>query len=305
VRVAAVRPLLACVLLRGACGVEADTPAPPVEPVPIDVMTFNVLCSFCGAEGFDPWAARVEMIADVFARHDPDLLGLQELSFPPEIDQLLPQGYRALWFADQDEHGQARHFPDSTLFWRASRFEEREHGFFWLSPTPETAFSVGFASPQLPRVVAWVVLEDLEHGGELVFVTTHFDPNSPSQALSAPLFLERLEALAQGRPLVVTGDFNSEPDDEAYETLVGGADGGDLRLTDAWEVAADKRVLGHEPPHAPYPPETRIDHVFMDAVEGRWEVERWRADLTRYGEDERLPSDHRALSAGLLLHPGS
>ncbi len=33
------------------------------------------------------------------------------------------------------------------------------------------------------------------------------------------------------------------------------------------------------------------------------EVERFRVDLTRYGDEPRFPSDHRALSADVVLLP--
>jgi len=46
-------------------------------------MTFNVLCSFCNLREFDPWSERLAYFGDIFARHDPDLIGLQELSPPP------------------------------------------------------------------------------------------------------------------------------------------------------------------------------------------------------------------------------
>ena len=293
-------PALAALVLVACGGAGEPGAEPPPPPAPVEVMSFNVLCSFCGGREYDPWGERVAYLADVLARHDPDLLGLQELSFPSDVEQLLPTGYRAIWFSDQDEDGQARDFPDSTVFYRASRFEEREHGFFWLSPTPDEPFSTGLAGPALPRVVVWVVLADLEHGGELTFATTHFDPNSPSQARSAPLFLERLEPLAAGRPLVVTGDFNSDPGTEAYRILVEGRGEG-LALVDAWEEAAEREVVGREAGDPEYPAGERIDHVLYGGAGGAWETEAWRADLTRYGEERRLPSDHRALSARLVL----
>ena len=273
----------------------------PSGPVPLTVMSFNVLCSICGGADYDSWAARLEMFADVFARHQPDLLGLQEIMFPYEVEQVLGSEYRGLWYTGEPGEEEAP-FPDSTIGYSAARFEERERGFFWLSPEPDKPFSSGFSDgPQLPRVVAWARLTDLEHGGELVFVTTHFDPNSPSQERSSPLLLERLAPLGAGAPLVVTGDFNSEPDDPAYRTLVEGVGG--LALTDAFDVAASVELLSESDPPPAYDAAGRIDYVFLGGESVDWEVERFRVDLTRYGDEPRFPSDHRALSADVVLLP--
>ena len=76
---------------------------------------------------------------------------------------------------------------------------------------------------------------------------------------------------------------------------------GALTLTDAHELAAEvERVSTEEPPPA-YDPDGRIDYVFLAGDGVRWEVERFRVDLTRYGEEPRFPSDHRALSAEATL----
>jgi endonuclease/exonuclease/phosphatase family metal-dependent hydrolase len=102
-------------------------------------------------------------------------------------------------------------------------FEEVEHGFYWLSPTPDEPYSTGFANPQLARLVVWARLRALAEDHEFVFATTHFDNNSPSQELSAPLVLERTAALADELPVIMVGDFNSQPVDPAYALLLTGA----------------------------------------------------------------------------------
>lgn len=251
------------------------------EPPGLSVMSFNVLCSFCDPT-YDLWEERLPAFANIFRRHAPDLIGLQEIALRQEVDDVLGPSsrYEAIFF-DGDEA-----YPDATIFYDRARFELREEGHFWLSPTPDEPFSTGFAEGrQLARLVVWARLFDREADAELHFATTHFDNNTPSQARSAPLVVERLRSKT---PLVFVGDFNSQPADEAFSILT-------EHFADTHALAAEV-TLDYEEPTAPaYDPADRIDHVFVDDA-SKWEVERWSADLYRYGEEDRLPSDHRAIA---------
>src|SRR5262245_15802397 len=66
-----------------ACGNAdvAQPEQPPSVPASFRAMTFNVLCSFCGGDDYDPWGERLPYFKDLFARYDPDLIGTQELAF--------------------------------------------------------------------------------------------------------------------------------------------------------------------------------------------------------------------------------
>ena len=266
---------------------------PPGPPEPFTVMTFNVLCSFCGEGGYDPWDTRLGYFEDLFSRHDPDLLGLQELTFAFEVDQLLElrPGYAAVYYRRSDG---AFSYPDATVLYRAARFELLGHGFYWLSPTPDVPSSTGFASQQLPRLVAWTHLRDRQSRRQLYFATTHFDNNPPSQQLSAPLVIERTAEWAQ-LPVLVVGDFNSQPDDEAYLTLTEGD--GPVQLTNAQGSAASWSVETNQSPPPDYQLDERIDHIFV--APEQWVVQEWVVDLVLYGADGLYPSDHRAMVARL------
>ncbi len=265
------------------------------EPAPLRVMTFNVLCSFCDPS-YDPWEDRLAFFADTFARQSPDLIGLQEISFEQEVDQIRARSprYAAIYFDEVlPEDGERHPYPDATIFYDAERFDVLEHGFFWLSPTPDDPFSTGFSEGrQLPRLITWARLRDLDASQELVFASTHFDNNAPSQDRSAPLALERLIPIAGDTPLVFVGDFNSDPSDPAYQTLAGA-------LTNAFDRTTAWRTDSNEDPPPDYDPALRIDHIFL-RPSARFLVDDWVADLHVYGENQRPPSDHKAIAASLL-----
>lgn len=278
-----------------ACGGD-DAP----REVSLKAMTFNVLCSFCKPAEYGAWADRVPAFADILERHDPDLFGLQELTFPAEVDQILAlkSGYAAVYLRNVPSGPlNLDDYPDATIFYRTSRFELRDQGNFWLSPTPDEPWSTGFAEgAQLPRLVTWAKLRELGSGRDLLFVTTHFDNNAPSQDKSAPLLLERTAAAAGTLPTIVVGDFNSEPTTSAYQTLVSGA----YRLTNVFDLAQTWSVDTNQQPAPDYDLDSRIDHLFV-AGDGAWQSEQWTVDLHVYGDPARYPSDHRPMIATLTF----
>jgi len=270
------------------------TTGAPIWSGSLVVMTFNVLCSFCD-DTFDPWDDRVPWMGDTIARHQPDLVGLQELTFPEEVDELLAVApeYAAIWYGVDGRSP----YPDATIFYRTAVFEPVEHGSYWLSPTPDSPMSTGFADHfQLPRLVVWTILRRTDDGAELFFATTHFDNNSPSQELSAPLVLERTPAAAAQRPVIVVGDFNSRPDSTAYGILTTATD---FHFDDAFDLAPQWSMETNQRPMPEYDTTQRIDHVFVAGAP--WQVARWVVDTWHYGPNDLSVSDHFAIVAELAL----
>lgn len=74
------------------------------------------------------------------------------------------------------------------------------------------AVGVGREDGACERVATWVVLHDREGGREFLFVNTHLDHvGQVARDEGVNLLRERIEALRGDRPVILTGDFNSEP----------------------------------------------------------------------------------------------
>jgi endonuclease/exonuclease/phosphatase family metal-dependent hydrolase len=259
-------------------------------------MTFNVLCSLCSA-GYEPWDARVPYMADTIERHAPQLVGLQEVATAEEVAEILAAtggAYEALYWHDDDDA-----YADALVLYDPTRFSPLESGEYWLSPEPDVAFSTGFSDGfQLARLVVWVRLHDMLSDREILFATTHFDNNSPSQELSAPLLLERTELHGGAEiPTIVVGDFNAQPTDLAYEILTEGERGRGFALQDVFELAKTWSVDTNAPRRPDYAPETRIDHMFVSGA--AWASAWWTVDMHTYGPDSLYVSDHFAMAAEL------
>ncbi len=274
------------------------------DPQRVTVMTYNFMCSFCVNKDHDDWehkwAARVPWLHDVLVRHDADLVGLQEAQgvgdpIPNEIEQLiLPESSYAYYYyhwvpGDPLEFD----YPDAAVLWRKARFDKLATGQFWLSPTPDVAFSSGFAKggAQFPRVVVWVLLHDKQTNKDFYFANTHFDNNAPSQTLSAPLSLDVFGKMAVKHPVIFVGDFNASPEHEAYKILTQGVDGKGFHFQNALDLA---KTMGFLTNVAPLPDETQhleaIDHVFLGGA--TFDVTWWVQDFWRYGKLLQAPSDH-------------
>lgn len=272
---------------------------PPLGPW--RVMSFNVMCSSCTPQGYEAWSARVPHIGDTIRRHDPDLIGTQELFTGGEVVEIESEipGYTSIWFAGPTEED--LDYADAAIFYRDTMFEEVEHGFYWLSPKPDTPYSTGFDAPQLPRLVVWARLRALTEGVEFVFATTHFDNNSPSQERSAPLVLERTAALANDLPVIMVGDFNSEPADLAFEILTQGVDGSGPHFDDTFALAGDFRQDTNLDPPPTYDPVGRIDHIFTAGAP--WTATDWVVDQWGYGKSMMYTSDHFAIAVEIAVPP--
>ncbi|MCY1057335.1 endonuclease/exonuclease/phosphatase family protein [Nannocystis sp. SCPEA4] len=270
---------------------------PPLGPW--RVMTFNVMCAGCTPEGFEDWDARVPHIGDTIRRHAPDLVGVQELFLGEEVAQIeaeLP-GYTSIWFAKPD--AMSLDYADAAIFYRSDEFTEVEHGFYWLSPTPDVPYSTGFSIPQFARMVTWARMKAVAEDHEFLFATTHFDNNSPSQESSAPLVLERTAALATELPVIMVGDFNSRTDDLAYVRLTGGDGGAGPYFADAFALAGQWRSDSNLEPAPAYDPAQRIDHVFVAGAP--WQADDWVVDLWGYGPTMHATSDHFAIAVELAV----
>lgn len=204
-----------------ACGPDAAAPE-------VNVMSFNMRYDNPD-DGENNWQYRRERIARVITANDVDLFGAQELLAGQlnDLKELLP-GYAEVGVGREDGAGAGEFNP---VFYRADRFELLDWGTFWLSETPETAGSKGWDGA-CERLATWTVLRDAG-GRELFFINTHLDHmGEVARREGVSLLLARIDSLGGDRPVVLTGDFNAEPESEVIAHVV--ADG---RLRHARDVA--------------------------------------------------------------------
>ena len=260
------------------------------------VMSFNIRYDN-PADGEDAWPKRRDRAASMIRFHRADVVGLQEAlrGQIADLEAVLPQFG---WFgsgrsADRgDEH--------CAVLYRKDRLEVLAESTFWLSETPEAAGSRSWDAA-LPRIVTWGRLRDRRDGTVFHLFNTHFDHRGESaRRESARLLLRKIVEIAGANgPVVVTGDFNSNPTSEPYRILTtrdeaGGASG----LVDALQASS----CPHHGPTASWngfkaiEPGQRIDFVLV-----RPPVEVQQHGILSDTFDGRFPSDHLPVIAEVTI----
>ncbi len=250
------------------------------QPNPtFNVASFNLrLDTF--RDGMNAWPKRRAFVLELIRYHEFDIIGTQELLYNQIVDLQGMEGF-AYTGVGRDDGKRAGEF--SAIFYRTDRFRLLQSGDFWLSETPDTP-SRGWDARCCNRLCSWAHLLDTLSGVEFFVFNAHFDHQGEVARLeSAKLLVSRMQSIAQGHPIILTGDLNTTPGTEpilVIETLL-----------------RDSHTVSEMPPYGPVgtfsgfrinaPLANRIDYVF---VSNTVRVHKYGA-LTdsRHG---RFPSDH-------------
>lgn len=186
------------------------------KPMELNVMSFNIRMN-TPVDGENQWPNRKDVAAQVVKINQVDLLGTQEV-LPGQLNDLkqrLPN-YNAIGVGREDgkEKGEF-----CAVFYRKDRFEEEKSGNFWLSETPEIAGSKGWDAA-CERVATWAVLKEKSSGRKIFYINTHLDHmGQTARREGVKLLLTRTKELADGLPVIITGDFNATPDSEVIKLI--------------------------------------------------------------------------------------
>lgn len=174
-------------------------------------MTFNLRCGNAN-DGPDHWEHRRDLLTDVIRAAEPDVLAVQECI--PLQAEWLRDAFPEFAFHGTPRGGERAGQEMCGLFWRKSRLAAEQTGTFWLSESPDTEGSMGWDAA-FPRVVTWARFR-ADGGGAITVANAHLDHQGEvARAESCGLIRDRLPA----QSMVLMGDFNADPDGEAYQRL--------------------------------------------------------------------------------------
>ena len=271
---------------------------PPLSPPPLRVMTFNIRYDTPSDSG-NAWPHRRDWVAALIRFHAPDAVGLQEalLHQLTDLDTRL-RGFARVGVGRADGRTGGEF---SAILYRADRLTLIDSGTFWLSPTPEIAGSKGWDAA-IERIATWARFRDGRTGCRFLHLNTHFDHvGEAARQASARLIRRRGAALADGRPIIVTGDMNATPAREPYRILTRDTIDGALPLRDAFVVSRGE----HYGPTSTWnafrtiEPGRRIDYVLVSS-----RVRVIKHAILPDSWDGRFPSDHLPVLAEVELECG-
>lgn len=242
------------------------------------VMTYNVH-GCIGMDGkIDP-----ERIARVIARARPDVVALQELDVGRERTFGLDQAQLI-----------ARHLEMEFHFHPAMHMEEERYGDAILTHLPQRLVKTGLLPglpdmPSLePRGALWVAIE--VDGQEVQVINTHLGllQRERMAQVEALLGSEWLGNDQCRGPVILCGDFNSQPSSPVFSRLSG-------RLVEAQDAAPGHRPRGTFSSRFPT---LRIDHIFVSpGLEVTtidipvWQLARTASDHLPLVAEIRIPRD--------------
>jgi endonuclease/exonuclease/phosphatase family metal-dependent hydrolase len=203
----------------------------------LKVMSYNLRLD-TPYDSVNQWPNRIDKVVALIAKYNPDIIGVQEALHHQLQDLLknLPNySYCGVGRDDGKEKGEY-----SAILFRNSRFGLLDTHTEWLSETPEIPGSKSWDAA-ITRVYTIARFFDRDTKKEFLVVNTHFDHiGKIARAASSKLikaYLAGMKAGGSTAPVIVSGDFNSEPTEEPYLNMLN-EDHKDLILLDSRPAAS-------------------------------------------------------------------
>lgn len=184
------------------------------KPVDLNVMSFNIRYDNPD-DSLNNWQYRKDVAAKTIKNQNADIVGTQEVLVNQlnDLKSRLPE-YNAIGVGREDGIEKGEY---SAILYKKDRFKEIKSGYFWLSETPEVAGSKGWDGA-CERIATWAILEDISSKKQFFFINTHLDHvGKIARQEGVTLLLSRANALANGLPIIMTGDFNATPESDVIK----------------------------------------------------------------------------------------
>lgn len=256
----------------------------------IKVMTYNIRLDV-KSDGANTWSERKDFFTGQLKFYEPDVFGIQE-GLPNQVIDIaaaLPDYKYVSTGRDGNNQGEA-----SSIFYKKNRFDLKESGTFWLSETPDV-ISKGWDAA-LNRICTYLLLYDKLNKKYFWMFNTHLDHvGEVARTKSLELIVSKINSLnKQHYPVVLTGDFNTEPTEPRIQSLK-------QKMIDTRDVSVQKPFgpsgtfngFKHDEPVVKL-----IDYIFI-SKDSDWIVNKYA--VLSDSKDLHYPSDHLPVFVQLYL----
>ena len=258
-----------------------------VNNLELKMMTFN-LRVYVPQDGENSWPYRINKVARMITDHSPLVVGTQEGAhfMLKDIDSSLPD-YR--WTGQGRRGGMKDEF--CAIYYRHGELDIVDEGQFWLSETPEEQGSVSWNS-NYPRICTWAHFRVKATDQAFIFYNTHLDHISQeARENGIQLIWERISKHYEEKnlPIILTGDFNSKPDNLVVQFLRGEKEIASSKaiLKDAYSVLEGELGSTYHHEFSGEKTGEPIDYIFTTP-----NVEIIKTEVDRRMIDGGYPSDH-------------
>ncbi len=212
--------------------------APTGDTLPLRVMQYNICATDSTQTDTDgtkiTMDERIGHTLDIIRGHDPDILALCEINYlwtPRLIAEMTGEGCAYAGYGRSsrgityqgDRNSRETWDLYNLVLWKTDKYESVDQGTFWCSATTTKPNSFTWEDGlvgDFARAINWVILRDRATGGEFFVLCGHIDAKvAEARRRSAALIVEQATKLADGRPIMLLGDWNANEKSSAYAEL--------------------------------------------------------------------------------------
>ena len=161
------------------------------------------------------WEKRCQVICDQVNFMSPDIFGAQEVLHTQLVDMLAGlDGYDYIGVGRDDGKTGGEY---AAIFYKTNRLRLLDQGNFWLSETPDRP-GLGWDAACI-RICTWgkFAWQTATDDEAFFFFNLHMDHvGVVARREAAKLIVQKISEIAPGAPVIVTGDFNVDQNDEIY-----------------------------------------------------------------------------------------
>lgn len=275
--------LIAIVLFITSC-----TTSPKEEKTTYKIASYNLRMD-TEKDSLNAWPNRKDMVNSLIVYHDFDIMGTQE-GFTHQLKDISEIPYLDYVGVGRDDGKEAGEH--SAIFFNRDKFEVLDRGDFWYSENPDTP-GLGWDAVCCNRICSWAKFKDKNNDHIFYVFNSHFDHQGvKAREESGKLLVRKIEEIAQGEKVIITGDFNSTPDTEQIKLL-------QHNFNDAFDSSEA----------APYGPvgtfnafkwnssfDSRIDYIFVSSG-----IKVLKYAVLTDSKENRYPSDHYPVVADIAI----
>lgn len=183
------------------------------------LVTFNIRYD-CGQDGINNFSCRKPLILEKLRKERPDIICFQEVL--PHVALWLKESLRESHYVVGCPRGENLDDEQTCVAYDPMGFTLMKMDTFWLSETPCVPGSRYPGQSPCPRVCTHLVLRELSTGQVFRLINTHLDHEGAQvRVRSVKQIMDHAdrEAFFPHVPLILTGDFNAQPDSPEIQFL--------------------------------------------------------------------------------------
>lgn len=238
-------------------------------------------------QSWDVTDRRINGIIDLIKKHDPDVICFQEVTifWYSRLKKEFKDKYiftgRDRFYGDKVQI--KRDFERNCVVYKKERFKAVKCRTYWLGP--DIYNPSRFEGAYFNRIFTTAILKDIKSNKIIQFLSTHFDDRFPKIRGYQGAILANYTK-KQNMPLVLAGDLNSEPKEQAYKEISGA-------LLDVGKSFNEENITYHA--YDKFPSE-RIDYIFINDL-----VKAKSFKLIKDTYEGLPPSDHYPVETILYI----